>query len=95
MWMRRDVVMVKIEVPDQKHFDYLVKGLEVLSQQLYQSQNYTMTEILEISIFHKFLDDTSKKLYEPKDNLPETLSREPNKGERTVLGRPSYVKDTS
>lgn len=69
---------------------FIMKGLECLCR----TGDITMEDILKVSALHKMIDKTATEILDKTDNeeIPETLIRGPNKGERQVLGREKYVK---
>jgi|GEM_PF-4102713 len=84
---------MKIEVSNDKQIGYLLDALQVLIENAFtRFDYYTMDDIVAIASFHIGIKKELDKLIAIDESTPETLRREPNKGERTILGHPDYIK---
>jgi hypothetical protein len=80
---------------DDRHITYMLYGLKSLAMHWAEFENLTMKDVGKICVMHDSIEDYINKRIAEMDkepDIPETLKREPNKGERTVLGKKEYVK---
>lgn len=77
---------------NEEQLEFILKGLELLSH-----SGVEMEDVLKISALHQYIDKTATEILNKANNpdIPETLARMPNKGERQILGKPDYAKTTS
>ena len=80
---------------DSDTVGYIINGLWLLMKYWTEFNEYDEVDVNKISQSYMLL----KRVYEKKiaeidheEELPETLAREPNKGEGTKLGSPNYIK---
>lgn len=74
----------------EESVEFILKGLELLTR----TADFTMEDILKISALHQFIDKTATEILNQANNpeVPETLTRMPNKDERFIYGQEKYVK---
>lgn len=85
---------MKIDLDDE-HLSFVINGLECLFQR-YGDFGYKIEDAIKIGKMHEGLEDAVRKIISKAEgrDQPETLARNPEPGERTVLGKADYVKTT-
>jgi hypothetical protein len=73
---------------------YILNGLQVLMSHWHEFEQYDENDLMAICQTYITLKKNINDIIARMDNepVPETLARQPNKGEGTVLGRPDYKK---
>lgn len=86
---------MKLDLSDEG-IGYVLNGLSALMIS-WRDYQYTEVDVLKIALLFKALKEyVDRRVAEmDKESEPETLTREPRKGERQVLGRPEFVKTSS
>jgi hypothetical protein len=70
---------------------FIMKGLECLAR----NGELAMEDMFKVLALHQIIDKTATEILNQANNeeVPETLSRNPNKNERFFYGKSEYVKD--
>ena len=79
---------------DDNQIGYVLSGLRMLMVQWSDVEDYDEADLLQITSLYISLKNVVNEIIKKINNpdIPETLARQPNKGEGTVLGQANYKK---